>query len=77
MKTSTSLQKNGDGMAYPGVVIDGDMAVHVTYADTVNGVTNILFTSIYDGGNTWTDPTIVNEPGIASQPPWPVVQCCK
>ena len=62
-------KKHGDGMAYPGVVIDGDRsAVHVTYADTVNGVTNILFTSTYDGGNTWTDPTIVNEPGIASRP---------
>ena len=62
-------KKHGDGMAYPGFVIDGERsAVHVTYADTVNGDTNILFTTTYDGGNTWTDPTIVNEPGIASRP---------
>ena len=62
-------KQSGDGMAYPSVVIDEERsAVHVTYADTVNGVTDILFTSTYDNGDSWTTPTIVNEPGIASRP---------
>ena len=43
-------KKHGDGMAYPGVVIDGERsAVHVTYADTVNGETNMLLTPTDDG----------------------------
>ena len=46
-------KQSGDGMAYPSVLVDEERsAVHVTYADTVNGVTNILFTSTYDNGDS-------------------------
>ena len=62
-------KKHGDGMAYPSVIIDEPRsAIHVTYSDTIDGVTNILFTSSTDGGESWTTPTIVNEPGKASRP---------